>query len=90
MNRTAKNKFDLAKIYKIRTESLLSECIREIARQKGFPEKEAFLFDANWASGFETIVTYNERGAIGDLDIMTFDAMTKEQIVEHFEKYNEL
>ena len=90
MNRTAKNKFDLAKVHKIESESLLSECIREIARQKGFSDEESLLFNANWASNFEAVVTYNERGEMGDLDIMTFDAMTKEQIVEHFEKHNEL
>lgn len=90
MNRTAKNKFDLAKSYRIKSESFLSQCIQEIARQKGFTDEESLLFNANWASGFETIVTYNECGEMGDLDIMTFETMTKEQIVKHFEKHNEL
>lgn len=90
MNETAKNALDLARMHKIESESFLSICVRFIASQKGFSREEALLFNANWSTGFETIVTYNERGEMGDLDIMTFDTMTKEQIVKHFEKHNEL
>lgn len=90
MNKTAKDAFDLARMHKIESDSFLTICIQTIARQKGFTDEESLLFNANWASCFETIVTYNECGEMGDLDIMTFDTMTKEQIVKHFEKHNEL
>lgn len=70
MNRTAKNKFDLTKSYRIKSESFLSQCIQEIARKKWFTDEEPLL--------------------LCGLDIMTFETMTKEQIVEHFEKHNEL
>ena len=72
------------------SEGLLSEAVKEIARKKGFIEENVLLFDACFASGDETIITFNGEGEMYDTGIELFDSMTKEEFVDWFTRRKEL
>lgn len=71
----------------IKSEYLLSEAAKELALYVGFSSEESKLFNAIFATGGETIVTYNEVGNMSDLDLSFMETMTKQQIMEKLYKY---
>ena len=73
-----------ANAYKNKSEQLLDMAVREIAKEKGFTDEEVLLFEANFASGNETVVRYNGQGEFADLDVAIMADMTKEEIIKRF------
>lgn len=73
--------------HKVKSETLLDKAIQEIARQKGFSEKQALNFGASWTTGCETVVTYQDRGELSDLDIHVMESMTKDDIIKRLSRY---
>ena len=71
-----------ANAYKNKSEQLLDMAVREIAKEKGFTDEEVLLFEANFASGNETVVRYNGQGEFADLDVAIMADMTKEEIIK--------
>lgn len=71
-----------AQEYKNKSEQLLDMAVREIAKEKGFTDEEVLLFEANFASGNETVVRYNGQGEFADLDVAIMADMTKEEIIK--------
>lgn len=71
-----------AQEYKNKSEQLLDMAVREIAKEKGFTYEEVLLFEANFASGNETVVIYNGQGEFADLDVAIMVSMTKEEIIK--------
>lgn len=90
MTKKALNYYNRALKHKIKSESLLTQYVQEVAREKGFSEKEVLNFDADWASGIETVVKYNGMGEFEDLEVGFMAAMTKEEIIKRLDIQNEL
>jgi hypothetical protein len=75
--------------YKNESESFLNKAVQELMRTKGFSEEQVALFDACFASGTETIVTFNYDGEFNDLGLENYCAMTKEEIIDYLSEYCE-
>jgi hypothetical protein len=75
--------------YKNKSESFLNKAVQELMRTKGFSEEQVALFDACFASGTETIVTFNYDGEFNDLGLENYCTMTKEEIIDYLSKYCE-
>ena len=75
--------------YKIESESFLDKAVQELMRTKGFSEEQVALFDACFASGTETIVTFNHDGEFNDLGLENYCTMTKEEIIDYLSEYCE-
>lgn len=73
--------------YKNESEGLLDKAVQELMRTKGFSEEQVALFDACFASGTETIVTFNYDGEFNDLGLENYCTMTKEQIIDYLSEY---
>ena len=73
--------------YKNESESFLNKAVQELMRTKGFSEEQVALFDACFASGTETIVTFNYDGEFNDLGLENYCTMTKEEIIDYLSKY---
>lgn len=74
-----------AQEYKNKSEQLLDMAVKEVAKEKGFSDKEVALFSANFASGNETVVTYDGGGEFGDLDLAVMAGMTKQEIIKRLD-----
>lgn len=75
--------------YKNESESFLDKAVKELMRTKGFSEEQVALFDACFASGTETIVTFNYDGEFNDLGLENYCSMTKEEIIDYLSEYCE-
>ena len=75
--------------YKNASERLLDQAVQELMRTKGFSEEQVALFDACFASGFETIVSFNRDGEFADLGLENYCGMTKEEIIDYLSEYCE-
>ena len=75
--------------YKNESESFLNKAVQELMRTKGFSEEQVALFDACFASGTETVVTFNYDGEFNDLGLENYCTMTKEEIIDYLSKYCE-
>lgn len=73
--------------YKNESEGLLDKAVQELMRTKGFSEEQVALFDACFASGTETIVTFNHDGEFNDLGLENYCTMTKEEIIDYLSEY---
>ena len=73
--------------YKNESEALLNKAVQELMRTKGFSEEQVALFDACFASGTETIVTFNYDGEFNDLGLENYCTMTKEEIIDYLSEY---
>ena len=51
-------------------------------REKGFPENVINDFRCDFASGTETVISFDQEGEMADLDLDLASTMTKEQIIE--------
>lgn len=69
------------------SEIFLNKAVQELMRTKGFSEEQVALFDACFASGTETIVTFNYDGEFNDLGLENYCTMTKEEIIDYLSKY---
>lgn len=75
--------------YKYKSESFLNKAVQELMRTKGFSEEQVALFEACFASGKETVVTFNRDGEFNDLGLENYCTMTKEEIIEYLSKFCE-
>lgn len=75
--------------YKNNSESFLDKAVQELMRTKGFSEEQVTLFDACFASGTETVVTFNRDGEFNDLGLENYSTMTKEEIIDYLSEYCE-
>ena len=75
--------------YKNKSEELLDKAVQELMRTKGFSEDQVALFDACFASGSETVVTFNYDGEFNDLGLENYCTMTKEEIIDYLSKFCE-
>lgn len=73
--------------YKNESETFLDKAVQELMRTKGFSEEQVALFGACFASGTETIVTFNYDGEFNDLGLENYSTMTKEQIIDYLSDY---
>ena len=73
--------------YKNKSEGLLDDAVRELMRTKGFSEEQCQLFDACFASGSETVVTFNYDGEYADFGLENYGDMTKEEIINYMSKF---
>ena len=73
--------------YKHKSEGYLGKAVQELMRTKGFSEEQVILFDACFASGDETIVTFNYDGEFNDLGLENYCTMTKEEIINYLSKF---
>lgn len=71
--------------YKHKSEKYLDDAVQLLAKEKGFTREESMLFEANFASGEETVVRYDGEGEFSDLDITIMSGMTKEEIIKRLE-----
>lgn len=75
--------------HKNESEALLDKAVQELMRTKGFSEEQVALFDACFASGTETIVTFNYDGEFNDLGLENYCTMTKEEIIDYLSDFCE-
>lgn len=73
--------------YKNESESILDKAVQELMRTKGFSEEQVVLFDACFAGGQETVVTFNSDGEMNDLGLENYCSMTKEEIIYYLKKF---
>lgn len=72
---------------KNKSENLLEEAVQELMRTKGFSDEQIALFDASFATGNETVVSFNDDGENGDFGIESYCFMTKEEIIVYLSKF---
>lgn len=75
--------------YKNKSEEALNKAVQELMRTKGFSEEQVALFDACFAGGNETIVSFNYDGEFNDLGLENYCTMTKEEIINYLSKFCE-
>ena len=75
--------------YKNESEALLDKAVQELMRTKGFSEEQVALFDACFASGHETVVTFNRDGEMNDFGLENYCTMTKEEIIDYLSDFCE-
>lgn len=82
-----KDLYKLAVDYKVKSETLLDEAVRIVAKEKGFSDEECDKFGACFAGGNETIIQYDRMGSMSDIDLSEMSTMTKEQIKKELNEY---
>lgn len=65
---------------KIESEKNLDESVRALMTCKGFTKIS--LFEASFAGGIETIISFNRDCEQADLDIKIAEGMTKDEIID--------
>lgn len=80
-------KLELAIKYDVKSQALLDEIARYIAKEKGF--KNYNLFSACWAGGGDTVVHFNSECAMCDMDLSFMVYNTREDIIERLSRYRE-
>ena len=65
---------------KIVSEKYLDESVRALMACKGFTK--IYLFEASFAGGMETIISFNRDCELADLDIKIAEGMTKDEIID--------
>ena len=75
-----------ARHYNALTSQSLAKTVRLFMAEKGFCNEAVELFDMNFASGCETVITFDSEGEMCDLDITTAVCMTKEEIIEYMSR----
>lgn len=75
--------------YKNKSEALLDKAVQELMRTKGFSKEQVALFDACFAGGKETVVTFNRDGEMNDFGLENYCSMTKEEIINYLSKFCE-
>lgn len=78
-------KFSKASELSNKADDIISELAKSIAKEKGF--KNWHLFSANFATGNETVVAFNQECEMPDLDLVSMNGMTREEIIEMFTKW---
>ena len=73
--------------HKNKSEAFLDEAVQDLMRTKGFSEEQVVLFDACFAGGQETVVTFNHEGEMNDLGLENYCSMTKEEIIHYLKKF---
>lgn len=73
--------------YKDKSEAALKKATQELMKTKGFSKEQAALFDACFATGTETIVSFNYDGEFNDLGLENYCTMTKEEIIHYLKKF---
>lgn len=68
-------------------EGLLDEAVVELMKSKGFSEEIALKFRACFASGTETVISFNYEGELADLDVGVANSMNKEEIIERLSEH---
>lgn len=64
----------------------LAKTVRLFMAEKGFSKEAVELFDMNFVSGSETVITFASEGEMCDLDITTAVGMTKEEIINNMSR----
>jgi len=70
--------------YSARADDWATRAVREIARQKGFPNEQTLLFNGQFATGYEVLVIYNDVSDGRELHIDMMANMTKSEIMSYF------
>lgn len=65
---------------KIESERCLGEAVHALMACKGFTQLS--LFDACFAGGVETVISFNRECEMADLDIEVAAGMTKDEIID--------
>ena len=68
--------------HKQKSEGYLDLAVQQLARDCGFSYEESLLFSADFASGTETVVKYDGKGEMADLEIRYMYGMNKEDILK--------
>lgn len=71
-----------AREYDSRVSKSLTKAVQLFMKEKGFDDSVAELFDMDFASGHETVITFNNEGEFCDLDITTAKDMSKDEIIK--------
>ena len=73
--------------YKYESEAFLDKAVQELMRTKGFSEEQVALFNACFAGGQETVVTFNRDGEMNDFGLENYCTMTKEETIKYLSKF---
>lgn len=65
----------------------LQEAVRRLMIEKGFPEEIAKKFRCDFASGMETVISFDQDGEMADLDLNLASTMTKDEIINYMSRY---
>lgn len=68
----------------------MAKAAKTLALEKGFKKKSAELFSADLVADDESVVTFNEKGQIASLDLHNMAKMTKDEIIERLNQFDEL
>jgi len=72
---------------KVKSHDIINKLAKQIGKEKGF--KNWHLFSADFATGNETVVSFNYEGEMSDLDLTIFNNMTKEEIICRFTEWDQ-
>lgn len=78
---------DKAKESKRKSEGYLDEAVRSLMASKGFATEQTLVFEACFASGDETVISFNQECEMADLDVGVAAGMTKDEIIERLSRY---
>lgn len=68
--------------YANKSDDYLQKAVRSLAKEKGFNREQICNFAACFATGGETVVSYNHKGEMSDLDVSIMADMTKDEIID--------
>lgn len=75
-----------AKESKRKSEGYLDEAVRSLMASKGFATEQTLMFEACFASGDETVISFNKECEMADLDVGVAAKMTKDEIIERLSR----
>ena len=66
---------------KVESEKLLDKAVQTLMSEKGFSKEAVSLFNACFAGGNETVISFNLEGEMADLDLAIASIMSKDEII---------
>lgn len=66
---------------KVESEKLLDKAVQTLMGEKGFSKETVSHFNACFAGGNETVISFNQEGEMADLDLTIASTMTKDEII---------
>ena len=85
-NKDWKTYLDEAIKAKIESERCLDFSVRSLMSLKGFTTEQVLLFEACFAGGQETVISFNRECEDADLDIKIAAEMTKVEIIKRLSR----
>lgn len=72
---------------KVESEKFLDKAVQTLMSEKGFSKEAVSHFNACFAGGNETVISFNQEGEMADLDLTIASTMTKDEIIQCLSRF---